>query len=267
MENPPSLHSKPPPSSSTTSSPEHSRIRRQRRPRVADLLNAPACYRRDKPGDSTRRGRSRTRSVSPVTTSSSNKRNVKARQGARRRSRSRSPSRSRDDDDGLEGSEVAMWSGAVKRQKMGVAVKMATAADTHGRSGPLDGNTNTKTSEGRSSSRESSRSRSNRRRRYRRRSDYAAAAAESGVHSREDWLGDKLVVEGTMVEGEDEHDYDEDGDENGGQYDKAVPRAPGSHGAGRSKQAIDGTPGLEETGGGGSMRPRRDVGGGKKARR
>jgi hypothetical protein len=140
---------------SVSTSPEHSRarskeIRAADQPSYSDLR--PQMRRRESYADGTRRGRSRTRSVSP--------RSAKTR--AMRRRRSRSPSRSCSD------SATESHSLSSKKQKR--------SPDGQANDQYTKGNTSEAVA--RDDSRESMRTRSKRRKKYRRRSDYAAAGAD-----------------------------------------------------------------------------------------
>jgi hypothetical protein len=142
--------------SSIPESPEHSRAR-SKNIRTADQPtktdSRPWIRRRESYADGTRRGRSRTRSVSPEST---------IRRAVRRR-RSRSPSRS------CSTTTEESPSPGIKRQRTNHTV------------GGADGNVDARLPETplREGSRESMRSRSKRRKKYRRRSDYASAAADT----------------------------------------------------------------------------------------
>ena len=139
---------------SVSNSPEHSRAR-SKRTRVGDE-HSYEKRRRESYADGTRRGRSRTRSVSPES----------AKRRTMRRRRSRSPSRSCS----TSATEMLqMQSSIVKRQRRS---QNDQAKDEHVKE-------DIQQVLARDGSRESMRSRSKRRKKYRRRSDHAAAAADS----------------------------------------------------------------------------------------
>lgn len=138
---------------SVSSSPEHSRSRSKKIRAATQLTDSgtqPHFRRRESYADGTRRGRSRTRSISPGS--------VKHR--AIRRRRSRSPSRS------CSTSATETQSSDLKRRR---------------RSGRRESNDERNKTDlpipvARDDSKESMRSRSKRRKKYRRKSDYAATA-------------------------------------------------------------------------------------------
>ena len=147
-------------STSIPTSPEHSRAR-SKKTRAFDQTSKskarPQIRRRESYADGTRRGRSRTRSVSPGS----------AKRRVLRRRRSRSPSRSCS----TSATETQSPSAKRKRRSRFDDVGDEDAGEVLAEVVIRD------------DSRESMRSRSKRRKKYRRRSDYAGPAAEIGQES------------------------------------------------------------------------------------